>query len=96
MLLSELRFQARVQDVLGPSNVCAQPRATFARRLQRVVGRDLPRETLMPHMDSRSSPRTTEKQDVAIAVLELETTQAVMGVLQWFGELDIARSKFGL
>jgi len=39
--------------------------------------------------------RTAEEQDVAVRVLELETTQAVMGVLQWLGKLDIARRKFG-
>src|SRR5437667_2841346 len=43
----------------------------------------------------RSSPRTTEEQDIAVDVLELETTQTVMRVLEWLGKLDIARSKFG-
>ena len=42
-----------------------------------------------------ASPRTTEKQDIAVDVLELETTQTVIGVFQWLGQLDIARSKFG-
>jgi hypothetical protein len=47
------------------------------------------------HFDRRSSPRTTEKQDIAVGVLELETTQTVSSVFQWLGKLDIARSKFG-
>src|ERR1041384_750968 len=42
-----------------------------------------------------SSPRTTEKQDVAVSVFELETTQTVISVFQGLGKLDIARSKFG-
>src|SRR5258707_9928413 len=37
----------------------------------------------------------TEKQDVAVRVLELESSKAVVSVLQWLGKLDIARSKFG-
>ena len=49
----------------------------------------------MPAFEWHSSPRTTEKQDVAIAVLELEPTQPVMSVLEWFRKLDIARRKFG-
>src|SRR5256885_8078743 len=43
----------------------------------------------------RSSSRTTEEQDIAVAVLELETSQTVISILQWFGKLDIARGKFG-
>src|SRR5947207_2945056 len=49
----------------------------------------------MWHFDCRTSPRTTEKQEIAIGVLELETTQTVISVFQWFEKLDIARSKFG-
>src|SRR5436305_183629 len=41
-----------------------------------------------------SSPRTTEEQDIAVGVLELETAQTVVSVLQRLGKLDIARSKF--
>src|SRR5687768_14210532 len=40
-------------------------------------------------------PRTTKKQEVAVGVLDLETTQTVMSVFQWREKLDIARSKFG-
>src|SRR5215470_9699145 len=39
--------------------------------------------------------RMTEKQDIAVGVLKLETTQTVISVFQWLGKLDIARSKFG-
>src|SRR6266849_8536426 len=56
-----------------------------------IAGRDLPQERFM----CRSSPRTTEEQDIAVGVLELETTQTVISVLQWLGKLDIARRKFG-
>ena len=45
--------------------------------------------------ETDSSPRATEKQDIAVGVLELETTQTVISVFQWLGKLDIARSKFG-
>jgi hypothetical protein len=38
---------------------------------------------------------TTEKQNIAVGVLELETTQPVIRVFQWLGKHDIARSKFG-
>src|SRR5947207_2436024 len=38
---------------------------------------------------------TTEKQDVAIGVLELETTQTIVRVLERFRKLYIARSEFG-
>src|SRR5262245_56566191 len=49
-----------------------------------------------PTSDQRcSSPRTTEKQDVAVGILELESAQTVAGVSQRLGELDIARGKFG-
>src|SRR6185369_16363838 len=47
------------------------------------------------YLDRRSSPRTTEKQKIAVGVLELEATQTVFGVFQWLEKLDIARSKFG-
>src|SRR5262249_34518349 len=47
------------------------------------------------HFNRRSSPRTTEKQNIAVGVLELETAQTVISVFQWLGKLDIARSKFG-
>src|SRR5262249_22659101 len=37
---------------------------------------------------------TTEKQDVAVGVLELESPQAITRILEWFGELDTARREF--
>jgi hypothetical protein len=33
--------------------------------------------------------RTTEKQDVAVHVLEFESTQTIMRVLEWFRKLDV-------
>src|SRR5687768_11802832 len=41
-----------------------------------------------------SSPRTTEEQEIAVGVLDLETTQTVVSIFQWLEKLDIARSKF--
>src|SRR2546423_10785963 len=38
--------------------------------------------------------RTPEKQNVAVNVLEFESTQTIMGVFEWFGKLDIARREF--
>ena len=35
--------------------------------------------------------RTTEEQDVAVSVLEFESTQAIIGIFEWFGKLDMAR-----
>ena len=37
---------------------------------------------------------TTEKQDVSVGVLELESTQTIIVVLEWLGKLDIARREF--
>src|SRR5918992_5969456 len=37
---------------------------------------------------------TTEKQNVSVGVLELESTQAVIVVLEWLRKLDIARREF--
>src|SRR5207245_5458466 len=45
--------------------------------------------------EERSAYRTTEKEDVAVGVLELETAQPVISVFKWVGEFDIARNKFG-
>src|SRR5262245_49931402 len=42
-----------------------------------------------------SSPGTTEKQDIAVGVLELETAHTVFSVCKRLENLDIARSKFG-
>src|SRR5689334_3932212 len=55
----------------------------------------VPGNVQVSYFDRRSSSRTTEEQDIAVGVLELETPQAVIIVFQWFGKLDIARSKFG-
>src|SRR3954452_15488654 len=41
--------------------------------------------------ESRSRARSTEKQNIAVSVLEFESTQAVIGIVEWFGKLDIAR-----
>src|SRR5438046_49521 len=41
------------------------------------------------------SPRTTEKQKIAIGVLELEATQPVICVSQRLEKFNVARSKFG-
>src|SRR5579862_625363 len=38
--------------------------------------------------------RTAKKQNVAVGVLELESTQAIMGIFEWFGKLHMARRKF--
>src|SRR4029434_2305499 len=42
----------------------------------------------------RSRTRTTEEQDIAVSVLELESTQAVIGILERFGERDLTRREF--
>jgi len=47
-----------------------------------------------PNLNWRSSTRTAEKQDVAISVLEFESTQTIIGIFEWLGELDIARREF--
>jgi len=41
--------------------------------------------------DPGSRTRTAEKQNVAVSVLEFESTQAVIGIFKWLGKLDIAR-----
>src|SRR5215212_641216 len=38
--------------------------------------------------------RTTEKQNILVSVLEFESTQTVIVVLQWLSELDIPRREF--
>src|SRR5439155_18251983 len=38
--------------------------------------------------------RTAEKQNVAVSVLEFESPQAIAGIFEWFGKLDIARREF--
>jgi hypothetical protein len=42
----------------------------------------------------RSRSRTAEEQNIAVSVLEFESTQAVIGIFEWFKELDIARREF--
>jgi hypothetical protein len=32
-----------------------------------------------------------QKQYVAVDVLEFESTQAIIGIFEWFGKLDVAR-----
>src|SRR5262249_34505086 len=34
------------------------------------------------------------KQNVAVSVFEFESTQTIIGILEWFGKLDIARREF--
>ena len=46
-------------------------------------------------MPRNRSPRATKKQDIAIGILDFETTQTVISVFQRLGKLDIARGKFG-
>ena len=38
-----------------------------------------------------SCARTTKEQNVAVSVLEFESTQAIVGIFEWLGKLDIAR-----
>jgi nucleoid DNA-binding protein len=46
------------------------------------------------HFPPRLNRRTAEKQNVAVCVLELESTQSIIGVLDGFGKLDVARREF--
>lgn len=36
-----------------------------------------------------------EEEDVAIGVFELKAAQAIVGVLEWLGKLDVAGGEFG-
>src|SRR5215469_10722552 len=41
--------------------------------------------------DLDSWPSTTKKQNIAVSVLEFESTQAIPGIFEWLEKLNIAR-----
>src|SRR5690349_5520112 len=78
---------ARKQDVLViVVTFNSEPSRTVRNQMRRVAKPSLQLALL--------SPRTTKKQEIAVGVLDFETTQTVVSVLQWLEELDVALSKF--
>src|SRR2546427_13001327 len=93
LMLFQLQNTRAISLSSSVSSVCLRKRVNCHVRCSRGLGgRELPR-TWMDILDLASS-RTTEEQDIAIGVLELEATQTVISVFQRLGKLDITRSKF--
>jgi hypothetical protein len=81
------------------AGVCVQPRASFARRLQRIVGRDLPRELLMCLIWTDAHHRGRPKNKTVMVYAKLYPTtliaehrKAVRGLYNAFHGEDSPRN----